>query len=78
MLQGRVCDISAEGMLVESPDPLWVGASFSARLVLDQRLRVDCVLRRVEPGRGMGVTFVVPGEECRARVTALLETLTQK
>ena len=34
LLRGRVRDISASGAFVELPDPLWVGAGFSARLVL--------------------------------------------
>ena len=78
LLEGVVRDISAEGMRVETPDPLWLGASFAAELALDTPLRVDCVVRRVEPGQGMGVALIVPEEADRARLEVLLATLAQK
>ncbi len=78
LLEGIVRDISAEGMLVEIADPLWLGASFAAELGLDTPLRVDCVVRRVEPGQGMGVALVVPEEADRVRLEALLAALAQK
>ena len=78
LLEGIVRDLSAEGMLVETPDPLWVGATFAAELALDTPLRLDCVVRRVEPGRGIGVALIVPEEADRARFEALLATLAQK
>ncbi len=78
VLQCRVSDISAEGLQVVLADPLWVGASFAANLVLDAPLRLVCVVRRVEPGKGMGVTIEVPDEEDRKRLAALLETLAKK
>ncbi len=78
LLEGIVRDISAEGMLVETAEPLWVGATFAAELALDTPLRIDCVVRRVEPGRGMGVALVVPVEADRARFEVLLATLAQK
>ncbi len=78
VLRGRVCDISAEGMFVELRDPLWVGASFSAQLLVGKLLRVDCVVRWVEPGRGMGVSIVVPGEEGRKQFEGFLQALAQK
>lgn len=62
VLLGNTRDISANGMFIESPDPLWVGAGFSARLVLDQPVRIDCSVRRIEPGRGMGVSVTLPEE----------------
>jgi hypothetical protein len=71
-LEGRVRDISVGGMQVEVASPLWVGASFMAELALDTPLRVDCVVRRVIPGRAMGVSLVVPNEADRARFEALL------
>lgn len=77
-LSGRVHDISAGGMFIEVADSLWVHARFSARLVLDVPVRLDCVVRRVELGRGMGVSYIVPGEDGRARLTSLLGTLAKK
>ncbi len=78
VLKGRVCDIGSEGMFVELPDPLWVGASFSAQLVVGKLLRVDCVVRWVDPGRGMGVSIVVPGAEGRKQFEGFLQALAQK
>ncbi len=78
LLQGRVCNISAEGMFIEIASPLWVGASFSAQLALDQPLRVHCTVHRVEPGRGMGVRIVATDEESSKRFAGLLEALARK
>ena len=56
VLRASTRDISTNGMFIESPDPLWVGAGFTAHLALEQPLKVDCFVKRIEPGRGMGVT----------------------
>ena len=50
VLRGSTRDISSNGMFIESADPLWVGAGFTARLALDQPVKVDCFVKRVEPG----------------------------
>ena len=78
VLEGRVRDISLGGMEVELADPLWVGASFSAELALETPLRVECVVRRVEPGRAMGISIVVRAEADRGRLEALLAALAAK
>ena len=59
-LKARTRDISAGGMFIESEDTLWVGAGFRARLVTERPVWVHCSVRRVEPGRGMGVTVALP------------------
>src|SRR5215475_16173190 len=63
VLRASTRDISASGMFIESADPLWIGAGFSASLQLDHPVRVDCRVRRVEPGLGMGVSVSLPQEE---------------
>jgi len=63
VLRASTRDVSASGMFIESTDPLWIGAGFSASLQLEQPIRVDCRVRRVEPGLGMGVTVSFPQEE---------------
>ena len=50
-------DISANGMFVVAANPLWVGAVFQARLHVAETLRVQCIVKRVMVGRGMGVLF---------------------
>jgi hypothetical protein len=63
VLRASTRDISSNGMFIESPDPLWIGAGFTARLGLEKPVKVDCFVKRVEPGRGMGVTVTVSGEQ---------------
>jgi hypothetical protein len=63
VLRARTRDVSASGMFIESADPLWVGAGFTASLELDQPVRVDCRVRRVEPGLGMGVSVSLCDDE---------------
>lgn len=75
LLRGRVRDISAEGMFIELAEPLWVGAGFAARLELDEPVKLHCSVRRVEAGRGMGVSVAVPEEEGRLRYRSLLRAL---
>ena len=78
ILNGLVRDISAGGMRIEMADPLWIGARFLAVIALEPPLRVECVVRRVEPGKAMGVTFATRTAEERARLVALLESLGKK
>jgi len=63
VLRASTRDVSASGMFIESADPLWIGAGFSASLQLDHPVRVDCRVRRVEPGLGMGVSVSFSREE---------------
>jgi hypothetical protein len=74
LIRGRTRDISSNGMFIESNDPLWVGAGFTARLGLEKPVKVDCFVKRVEPGRGMGVAVTVP-EEQQQRYRELLSSL---
>jgi hypothetical protein len=74
VLRGRTVDVSVSGMFIESADPLWIGAGFTARLKLDTPLAVDCFVKRVEPGRGMGVAVVLP-ETQQERYQQLLASL---
>ena len=63
VLRARTRDVSASGMFIESADPLWVGAGFTASLELEQPVKVDCRVRRVEPGLGMGVSVSISDEQ---------------
>ena len=56
VLRGSTRDISSNGMFIEVPDTLWVGAGFTARLHIPQAVKLDCLVKRVEPGQGMGVS----------------------
>jgi hypothetical protein len=63
VLRASTRDISSNGMFIESTDPLWVGAGFTASLQLDRPVKVDCFVKRVEPGRGMGVSVSLSQEQ---------------
>ena len=65
VLRASTRDISSNGMFIESADPLWVGAGFTANLQLDRPVKVDCFVKRVEPGKGMGVSVSLSQEQQR-------------
>jgi PilZ domain-containing protein len=75
VLRGSTRDISASGMFIEAIDPLWVGAGFAARLTLDTPVRLECSVKRVEPGRGMGVTIAATEGESQKLFNELLSSL---
>jgi hypothetical protein len=75
VLGAEVCDLSREGMFLRIAQPLWVGATFSARMALEEPIEVDCVVRRVVPGHGMGVEFLQVPETTHSRLVSLLEEL---
>ena len=59
VLTGIVRDIGPRGLFVELTPPLWVGAAFRARLIVNPVLLLDCTVVRVEPGKGIAVVFEV-------------------
>jgi hypothetical protein len=75
MLAGTVRDIGPQGLFVEIEPPLWVGARFMARLIVSPVLVLDCVVRRVEPGAGIAVTFDISDDCGRSHLESLLATL---
>jgi hypothetical protein len=77
VLRGKTRDISSNGMFIESVDPLWVGAGFTARLALDRPVQMDCSVKRVEPGRGMAVSVRVSEEQHQQRYQDLIASLHQ-
>ena len=74
-LKARTRDISAGGMFIESEDVLWVGAGFRARFGAERPLWLDCSVKRVEPGRGMGVAISLPEEQSQRHFQDLLAKL---
>ncbi len=77
VLRARTRDISASGMFIESPDTLWVGAGFTARVNADQSIMVDCTVKRVEPGKGMGVSTTFPEAQNQKHFQDLLTYLSR-
>jgi hypothetical protein len=75
VLRASTRDISSNGMFIESADPLWIGAGFTAHLVLDRPAKVDCSVKRIEPGRGMGVSVTLSEGQHEQRYQDLLASL---
>ena len=76
-LTASVRDIGPSGLFVELTPPLWVGAAFHARLLLDPILPLECTVRRVEPNSGFAVSFEPLGESGKAQLQSLLAALPQ-
>lgn len=74
-LRARTRDISAGGMFIEAEDVLWVGAGFRARLAMESPLWIDCSVKRVEPGHGMGVTVELLEDQSHRHYQNLLAKL---
>jgi hypothetical protein len=74
-LRARTRDISENGMFIESEDVLWVGAGFRARLSTESPVWLDCSVKRVEPGRGMGVSIAVSQNQHQQHYQDLLSKL---
>jgi hypothetical protein len=77
LLRGRIRNISASGMFIESADPLWIGAGFSARIAAARSIRVNCSVRRIEPGKGMGVAVTVPESGSHEDFQAFLQSFSE-
>jgi hypothetical protein len=75
VLRAKTRDISANGMFIESADTLWIGAGFSAHLALDHPVKIDCSVKRVEPGQGMAVAVTVSEQQHHERYQNLLASL---
>ncbi|MGB7023142.1 MAG: PilZ domain-containing protein [Candidatus Acidiferrales bacterium] len=71
-LDATLRDISASGMYLETHEPLWARAEFSARVLLPEILRVDCVVRRVDASNGMVVEFIELSQETRMNLNHLI------
>ncbi len=74
-LKARTRDISAGGMFIEAEDVLWVGAGFRAHFGVERPFLLDCSVKRVEAGHGMGVTISLPEEQSRRHFQDLLAKL---
>jgi hypothetical protein len=62
-------------MFLETDDPLWLRAEFTARLNVGESIEVDCVVIRVEPGRGMDVEFKELPEAEKEQLNLFLEKI---
>ncbi|SRR5579871_3032465 len=67
VLTGSVRDIGVSGLFVELTPPLWIGAAFRARLIVNPVLVLDCTVVRVEPNAGMAVRYQVVEDDGNAK-----------
>jgi len=75
-LWGRVRNLSRTGLFIELPAAAPVpDEAFHARLALHKPLPVECVVRRVVPGQGIGVSIEIPDRIAELRYAALLVAL---
>ena len=72
----RVRDVSLGGLFVETAKPRAVGSTAKVDfLVPEGQIRADVVVRRVEPGCGLGLKFTALSDEDRPRFVTLLSRL---
>jgi len=76
-LRAHTRDISEGGMFIEADDVLWVGAGFRARLAVERPLWLNCSVKRVEPGKGMGVTIELKEDQSQRHYRDLLARLAE-
>jgi hypothetical protein len=77
VLAALITDISAGGMFIATNNPLWVGATFTARLLLGEPMNIHCVVRRVLPGKGMGVLFQDLDDATKKRLEDLVKMVSE-
>src|SRR5208337_3748873 len=70
-LRAHTRDISAGGMFIEAEDVLWVGAAFRARLITEKPCWLECSVKRVEPGLGMGITVEIREDQSQGQYPGL-------
>jgi PilZ domain len=71
-LDAQLRDISLSGMYLETAEPLWARAEFSARILLPEVLLVNCIVRRMDKGKGMVVEFTDLSSETRMNLQHLV------
>lgn len=77
-LEATLRDISMSGMYLETPEPLWARAQFSAQIMLPESIRVECSVRRVDAGKGMVVEFTDLTQEAKMNLTHLIWKLSRQ
>ena len=72
----RVRDLSSRGLFVQTRKPKPVGAKTKLHFLVEEgQIRAEAVVRRVEPGRGLGLQFTAVREEDRRRLADLMRRL---
>jgi hypothetical protein len=74
-IQGLTRNISLGGMFIETSQTLWRHAEFTVRLSLPEPVELDCIVKHVEPARGMGVEFKDMPETERKQLELLVASI---
>ena len=68
--------MSLGGLFVETPASRGLGSTVKLEfLVQEGQIRADAVVRRVEPGRGLGLKFTAVIDQDSPRLAALMNRL---
>jgi hypothetical protein len=78
VLTGTVQDIGPSGLFIELTPPLWLGATFVGHLAVQPVLVLDCTVTRVEPEKGMAVSFSLREESGKKQLEELLAASPRK
>jgi PilZ domain len=72
----RVRDLSSGGLFVQTRKSGSVGTKTNLHFLVEEgQIRAEAVVRRVEPGRGLGLKFTAVREEDRRRLAGLMKRL---
>ena len=72
----RVGNLSLGGLFVETGKPGPVGSTVKLDfLVQEGQIRAEAVVRRAEPGRGLGLKFTALNDGDRSRMAALMNRI---
>jgi len=74
-IMGQAHDISVGGLFIIPSESLWIGARFSANLLTQPPLKIECTVVRAEPGRGIGVRMALADGAAAAQLEELLARL---
>ncbi len=72
----RVRDLSSRGLFVQTRKPGAVGAKSNLDFLVEEgQIRAEAIVRRIEPGRGLGLKFTAVRDEDRRRLADLMKRL---
>jgi hypothetical protein len=77
-LQASVTIVSANGLFIETANPLWTGATFLANLMLGPPLQLYCTVSRIDPTRGVAVQVAFANKENDQQFTELVKDSARK
>jgi hypothetical protein len=72
----RVRDLSSRGLFVQTRQSRSVGAKTKLHFLVEEgQIRAEAVVRRAEPGSGLGLQFTAVHEDDRRRLADLMRRL---